>query len=74
MELHPHPARKLSALDALISQIYFWNKILYVSESISVHHQESFTAHTATHTGYADSLRAGSGRNSILILLASCWH
>jgi len=38
---HPDPARKLSAnqLDALISQIYFWNKILHVSDSSSVHHQ-----------------------------------
>ena len=34
-------------LDALISQIYFWNKILHVSDSSSVHHQEFFTVHTA---------------------------
>jgi len=34
-------------LDALISQIYFWNKILRVSGSSSVHHQEFFTVHTA---------------------------
>ena len=33
--------------DALISQIYFWNKTLYVSGSSSVHHQEFFTVHTA---------------------------
>ena len=33
-------------LDALISQIYFWNKTLHVSESSSVHHQEFFTVHT----------------------------
>ena len=26
-------------LDALISQIYFWNKILHVSDSSSVRHQ-----------------------------------
>jgi len=38
-------------LDALISQIYFWNKILHVSDSSSVHHQEFFTVHTAIHTG-----------------------
>jgi len=31
----------------LISQIYFWNKTLHVSDSYSVHHQEFFTAHTA---------------------------
>jgi len=34
-------------LDALISEIYFWNKILHVSGSSSVHHQEFFTVHTA---------------------------
>ena len=34
-------------LDALISQIYFWNKTLLVSDSSSVHHQEFFTVHTA---------------------------
>ena len=34
-------------LDALISQIYFWNKILHVSDSSYVHHQQFFTAHTA---------------------------
>ena len=33
--------------DALISQIYSWNKTLHVSDSSSVHHQEFFTAHTA---------------------------
>ena len=31
----------------LISQIYFWNKTLHVSDSSSVHHQEFFTVHTA---------------------------
>ena len=47
--------------DALISQIYFWNKSLHVSDSISVHHQEFSTVHTAIgicHTGFADSLLA----------------
>ena len=34
-------------LDALNSQIYFWNKTLHVSDSSSVHHQEFFTVHTA---------------------------
>ena len=34
-------------LDALISQIYFWNKTVHVSDSSSVHHQEFFTVHTA---------------------------
>jgi len=36
-----------SQLDALISQIYFWNESLHVSESSSVHYQEFFTVHTA---------------------------
>jgi hypothetical protein len=34
-------------LDTLISQIYFWNKTLHVSDSSSVHHQEFFTVYTA---------------------------
>jgi len=40
-------------LDALISQIYFWNKTLHVPDSSSVHHQEFFTAHNngICHTG-----------------------
>ena len=46
--------------DAPISQIYFWNRTLHVSESFSVHHQESSTVHTAIHTGYADCWLAGS--------------
>jgi len=33
--------------DALTSLIYFWNKILHVSDSNPVHHQELFTVHTA---------------------------
>jgi len=37
---------KKKQLDALISQIYFWNKTLHVSDSLSVHHQESSTVHT----------------------------
>jgi len=31
---------------ALISQIYFCNETLHVSDSSSVHHQEFFTVHT----------------------------
>jgi len=57
---------------ALISQIYFWSRSLHVSDSISAHHQESSTVHTAKgmcHTGYADCLLAGSGWNSSAILL-----
>ena len=30
-----------------MSQIYFWNKALPVSDSSSVHHQKFFTVHTA---------------------------
>jgi hypothetical protein len=51
---------------ALIPQIYFCNRTLHVSDSFSVHHQESSTVHTATgicNTGYADCLLAGSGWN-----------
>jgi len=32
--------------DANISQIYFWNGTLRVSNSFSVHHQEYSTVHT----------------------------
>ena len=51
--------------------MYFWNKTLHVSDSSSVHHQEFFSLHTQQwYTSY--SLRAESGRSSVLILLASC--
>jgi hypothetical protein len=33
--------------DALISEIYFRNRTLHVSDSFSVHHQESSSVHTA---------------------------
>jgi 3-phosphoglycerate kinase len=33
--------------DALISQNYFGNETLHVSDSFSVHHQEISTVHTA---------------------------
>jgi len=36
----------LNQTDASISQIYFFNKILHVSDSSSIHHQEFFTVHT----------------------------
>jgi len=57
---------QLNQRDALISQIYFWNRTIHVSASIPVHHQESSTVRTAIgicHTGYADCLLAGSGWN-----------
>jgi hypothetical protein len=38
---------KKNQLDALISEIYFWNKTLDVSDSSSFLHQEFFTVHTA---------------------------
>jgi len=44
---------------ALISEIYFWNRTLRVSDSFSVHHQKSSTVYTATgigHTGCTDCL------------------
>jgi len=53
-----------SQRDALISQIYFWNRTLHVSDRFSVHHQESNTVYTVIgicHTCYADCLLAGSG-------------
>jgi len=31
----------------MISQIYFWNRNLHVSDRSSVHHQEFFAVHTA---------------------------
>jgi len=37
---------------ALISQIYFWNRTLCVSDRFSVHHQESSTVYTATGRSY----------------------
>ena len=46
-----------------MSQIYFWNRTLHVSDSSSVHHQEFSTVHTAIdirNTGYADCLLASS--------------
>jgi len=44
--------------DALISQIYFWNRILHVSGRFSVHHEESSIVYTAISI-------AGSGWNSV---------
>ena len=44
----------IKQLHALISQIYFRNKTLHVSDSSSVHHQEFFTVHATIgicHTG-----------------------
>jgi len=38
--------------DALISQIYFWIRTLHISDSVSVHHQESSTVHIAIGMSY----------------------
>jgi len=57
---------EINQREALISQIYFWNVTLHVSDSKSVHHQESSTVLTAIgkgHTDYADRLLAGSRWN-----------
>jgi len=54
--------------DALISQIYFWNRTLHVSDRFIVHRQESSAVYTAIgicHTGYAKCLLARSGWNSV---------
>jgi hypothetical protein len=64
--------------DVLISQIYFWNRTLHVSDCFSVQHQESTTVHTAIglcHTGYADCLLASSQHNlnDIYLLLCVQW-
>jgi len=61
--------------DSLISQIYFWNRTLHVSDSFSVHQQESSTVHTAIgvcHRGYADCLLASSQHNLYDIYLSLC--
>jgi hypothetical protein len=58
-----------SQREAIISQIYSRNRTLHVSDSSSVHHQESSTVHTAIgicYTDYADSLLVGSGWNLLL--------
>ena len=61
-----------SQRDALISQIYFWNRTLHVSDSSSVHYQESSTVRTPIHTGYADCLLASCQRNLYDIYLLLC--
>ena len=48
VNVHRDKFLQQNQLDALISQIYFCNKTLHVSDSSSVYHQEFFTVHTAT--------------------------
>jgi len=72
----------INQLNALISQIYFRNEALQVSDSSSVHHQEFFTVHTAMvcviQVCWQLASRIRMGRSSILILLAAVskpvWH
>jgi len=45
--VHRDKFLKYNHVGALISQIYFWDKTLQVSDSSSVHHQQFFTVHTA---------------------------
>jgi len=59
-------------LDELISQIYFRNRTLHVSDSFSVRHQQSSTVHTAIGIGYADCLLASSQHNLYDIYLLLC--
>ena len=56
----------------LISQIYFWNKTLHISDSFSVYHQEFFTVHTALIYVIQLTSRIRTERPAVLILLASC--
>jgi len=58
--------------DTLISQIYFWNRTLHVSDRFSVHHQESSTVHTTICTCYADCLLASSQHNLYDVNLLLC--
>ena len=44
--VHREQFLKQNHLDALISQIYFWDKTLHVLDSSSVRHQEFFTVHS----------------------------
>ena len=74
--LHEHDDGDENQRDALISQIYFWNRTLHVSDRFCVHHQESSTVYTATgicHTGYADCLVASSQHNLYVLLCVQYW-
>jgi hypothetical protein len=62
---------------ALISQIYFWNRTLHVSDSFSVHHRESSTAHTAIgvcHTVYAKCLLVASCQQTCMTNTYCCLY
>jgi len=49
-----------------------WNRPLHISDSFSVHRQESSTVHTTIHTGYVDCLLASSQHNLYDIYLLLC--
>jgi len=63
---------KKNELDALISQIYFWNKTLHVSDSSSVHHQRFslYTQHWYLSYRFADSLH----ENCMTYMLCAQWR
>ena len=67
LRTYRHPVK--NHRNALVSQIYFWNGTLRVSDRFSVRHQESSTVYTATGVCHKVMLIA-----SILILLASSQH
>ena len=65
-----------------VSNLFYWSNTLHVLDSLSIHHQELKTVHTATgiwQTDTADCLLAGTRRTSIFFPLAkqsavSVWH
>ena len=57
-------------LDALISQIYFWNETLHVSDSSSVHHLEFF--HCTHSSGVCHTGLLTVCEQEHMLLLASC--
>ena len=66
-------------IDALISQFYFWNKTLRVSDSSSVHYQEFFyhCTHSTVicHTGLLTACerdRDGTPQTRITYTIAVC--
>ena len=57
-----------------MTQIYYWNRNLHVSDGSSVHHQESSTVHIAifiSHVGYADCLLASSQQKPVCIAVCT---
>jgi len=52
--------------------MYFWNKILHVLDSSSIHHQKFFAVHTAVVYVLTVCEQDQDGTDSVMILLASC--